>query len=396
MFTRRKITICREGWYYLVVLWFIIGGAMMRDINLLLVLAGMMLGPLLISWWLVVVTLRRLKVERKLPDAVSAGDLLVVEITGTNRRRRLDSWAVVVEDRILSEGQAAQGGEAARAKVMLPRIVPGQTVTAAYRGRLHRRGQYQFGPLRVSTRVPLGLLRATLSVAETAPLLVCPRLGRLSPRWAAVVQPDRIGSQRSKHRQGLLEGDYYGLRDWRSGDSRRWIHWRTSARRNQLSVRQFEQQRNQDMVLLLDAHHPDAGADGPLDDIEVAISFVATVIADQCRRGSSELLVGVAGQTIEIARGVSSMVMLQEVMQHLAAAEPSPQDRLPELLDRTLAQVKPGTRIVVISTRQTDLSDTERFSAVWDDPRKRATLGRIVCVNVNSTEFERYFQVESA
>ena len=43
------VAITREGWYYLGMFGFIVAGAIIRDINLLYIMAGMMLGPLLYS-----------------------------------------------------------------------------------------------------------------------------------------------------------------------------------------------------------------------------------------------------------------------------------------------------------------------------------------------------------
>ena len=76
---QRKTTLSLETWYYLVVMGFILAGALLREINLLIVLFGMMVGPLLYNWWAVVVTLRGLEVRRQTPPAICAGDLLVVE-----------------------------------------------------------------------------------------------------------------------------------------------------------------------------------------------------------------------------------------------------------------------------------------------------------------------------
>ena len=47
---RRQTTICREGWYYLVIVAVVFGGAVFKEVNLLLILAGMLLGPLLLNW----------------------------------------------------------------------------------------------------------------------------------------------------------------------------------------------------------------------------------------------------------------------------------------------------------------------------------------------------------
>ena len=47
---RRQTTICREGLYYLVITALVLGGAMLKEVNLLLILAGMLLGPMLLNW----------------------------------------------------------------------------------------------------------------------------------------------------------------------------------------------------------------------------------------------------------------------------------------------------------------------------------------------------------
>lgn len=80
MLKRRVVTICREGFYYLFVLAFIVGGAALRNVNLLFLLAGLMIGPLLLNWRTVVLALRQLDVERRLPKQVFAGQPFVVEV----------------------------------------------------------------------------------------------------------------------------------------------------------------------------------------------------------------------------------------------------------------------------------------------------------------------------
>ena len=157
---RNQITICREGWYYLVVLGFIVSGAVLREINLLVILAGMMFGPFIINWWIVTFTLRKIDVRRKLPEGICAGDLLVVDLQATNARRRLSSWAVVARETIRRDEDAR--GDTRSVAVMFPVIPAGDSVQVSYRGRLMQRGKYQFGPLRISTRFPLGLLRVPI------------------------------------------------------------------------------------------------------------------------------------------------------------------------------------------------------------------------------------------
>jgi uncharacterized protein (DUF58 family) len=392
VFGKNHISITLQGWYYLILLAFVLGGALLRDINLLVVIAGIMIGPVVLSALLATFTLRRLTLSRKLPEGISAGDLLVAEISLSNRRRRLGSWAVVVDDAI--QRIESTDREGATGRVLFPYVRANETVRVAYRGRLGRRGRYRFGPLRISTRFPFGLVARTVTAVELATVTVVPRLGQLTPLWHKSESWHHVGSQRSRHRQGLVEGEFHGLRDWRSGDSRSWIHWRTTAKRDQLTVRQFERHENQDLTVLVELWHPARPTEGEREIVELAVSFAATVVADQCRRGSSRLEVGTAGTDVRTVSGFASMVTLREVMELLATAESSSRDRLPALLDVALAESRPGTRLVVVSTRPTDLSDTDRFRSVWDDLQKRSTLGKFICLDASSDQFHKYFQLE--
>ena len=89
MFSGIRVSICREGWYYLFVVLFILGGAVMREVNLLVVLAGMMIGPMIFNWRFVRASVQRLSIERKHPTHVGAGEQVHVDVSLTNHRSRL-------------------------------------------------------------------------------------------------------------------------------------------------------------------------------------------------------------------------------------------------------------------------------------------------------------------
>jgi len=393
LFGKKRITICREGLYYLVVLSFIVVGAILREINLLVVVAGMMLAPLLINIRLAIATLHRLKVTRRIPANICAGDLLYVDVLASNARRWLASWAVIVEDRVEWEGEAGDGNQR-KVEVFVPHVGAGETKTMSYRGRLMRRGRYRFGPLRVSTRFPLGLVRRTITIDDEQSLVVFPRLGALKQAWYALLRAEQSGASMGRSRKGLHEGDFYGLRDWRAGDSRRWIHWRTSARRGALAVREFEQQHEQKLAILLDLWLPDESSAEQADRVELAISFAASVVADQCRRGGSQLWVGTAGESAEVIHGASSPSFLQEAMMHLALVRAASSPPLSELLSRGLSQLRGDGRLVVVSTRPLDLRGGGRFAELRKNPQALHALQQCLVIDAGSQQLGEYFVVE--
>ena len=91
---------CKEGWYYLIVLLLFFMGAVVREVNLLLLLASLLIGPLLLNWRLVILTMRDLKVRRTMPGAVGADEPWVVSIEVENNRRKLATRALVAEQTV--------------------------------------------------------------------------------------------------------------------------------------------------------------------------------------------------------------------------------------------------------------------------------------------------------
>jgi uncharacterized protein (DUF58 family) len=352
----------------------------------------MMLGPLLYNWRAVIVTTRGQKVRRRTPQAICAGDLMVVDLEVQNTRRFWSSWLLVADDAVRRAGDPPSV-RPRPASVLFSRIPPGATRRCAYQGRLALRGRYEFGPVRLSTRFPLGLVRRTIVLDDRSSLVVYPRIGRLTLGWTRRYGEAEHGSRRVTHRQGLIEGDYHGLRDYRAGDSRRWIHWRTSARRGELMIKQFEQQRNQDLCLLVDLWQPENPSPKDLASVELAVSFAATIVADRCRRAGSHLITGTAAETASLTKGPASHTLLQEVMHSLAVAEASPSSRLRELLAMALEEIRAGTSMVLVSTRPVDLEDP-RLASLWTDPRKKALSKRILTIDSSSPMLSAFFQAE--
>lgn len=392
---RGQTVLSREGLYYLALTVFIFAGGLIRDINLPMVLSGLMLGPLLFNWRAVKTMLRGLTVRRRLPQGIAAGDELTVGLEVTNSRRRGASWGLVIEDTIVLE---TPGRElpAATARAMVTRVAAGETRRAGYHGRLPRRGRYRFGPLRVTTRFPMGLARRTLRVEQQATLVVYPRLGRLTAQWARRAQQAADGSRAVERPQGMREGDYHGLRDFRAGDSRRWIHWRTSARRGELMVKQFEQQRNQDLLLVVELWQPERPDEQDLARVETAVSLAATLAADRCREKAGFVQLTLAAVEQAQIGGPASAALMRDSLERLALCAATSRDALPAALDAALNQIRPEARLVLVSTRPVDLSDAGRFAAIYRDPRKRGWLSRTLVLDVSSPKLGEWFEEEVA
>ena len=391
--TRRRggTRLCREGVYYVVMAAFVFAVALLGRVNLLMMLSAMMLGPFWFSWRLLVYTLRGLEVRRKMPRAVCAGDLLVVDVEVCNTRRRIGSWALVLEDRIEREGRAAYQTPICP-EVAVPYVPAGGTCGRIYRGRLPRRGCYVLGPMRIMSRFPFGFFHRTIVDDRTDSLIVYPRLGELTRRWLARRRQVFEGTQQRLQRSSRVSGDFYGVRPWRHGDGRRHIHWRSSARHGTLVVRQFQQQCTRDVAVLVDLWQPAEPSPEQLEHVEQAVSFAATVLADSFRQGAANLWLGTTADPSGALRGPASHALLDSAMATLAVAGAADDDRLPELLRHAASTIRPGMEIILVTTRRFDPADTARFALLARDPASGVLLGQIRPVETANGNLSLYYR----
>lgn len=349
---RRQLTLAPMGLFYLVVCGIAFAAALIREINVLMVLFSMLCALLALNLRFVLVTLRGLTPWRSAPARVSAGQPFEVDLRLASRQRHGGSWVVTVDDQL--QRVAPETGPPLTASVLFNHVAAGQTARTAYRATLSQRGRYRFGRLRVSTRFPLGLVRRSLWFEAADETLVLPRIGNLTRAWHRQQIRSGEGVRQAVHRQGVMQGEFHGLRDWRQGDSRRWIHWRTSARLGALYVRQFEQQEEQDVVLLVDPWLPAEPTAEDRQSVELAISFAATVAADLTRRGGARLTLGVGQLRYPLVRGPVSNPLLNEALETLAVAPATAQHCLPQLVQAAQDDLRRSNHVVLVSTRPID------------------------------------------
>ncbi len=395
--SRFRTRLCKEGAYQLVIMAFLLVAALIRQINLLLLIFSGLAVPLLWNLYFVRSSLKKLSFRRLAPEFCSAGDRIVIDIECTNERDRRNSWVVVATDilRLVNPDESRRliAARPIEASTVFSRIKPGETVRESYEGRLTQRGEYRLGPLQVSTRFPLGLIKRSFRYRLPQTIIVHPRLGKLTRAWRENSQRSFQGGISVAQQVGVVEAEFHGLREYRSGDSKNWIHWKTTARRGEPIVRQFEQQRNLDMVIVLDLWIPQYPRLQDLETVEIAVSFAATLLSTQAKRGLGNLVLATHHHEPKTLRGVASHGLVREALTDLALARCSREDHLPELLSKGVGQ--PAARqgeIVVISTRYNDLNDVERFADVGSSSMRDDWRRRVTYVNCARPEFSQLFE----
>ena len=383
MATRRRIT--REGGYYLLMLGAIFVWGILREANLLILAAGMLASPLVLNWWLCKSSLQGLELRRRIPRTVTAGTSLYVECVLRNGRRRHGSWGLTIQDRCVPEESEAWGGAVERRLFVLS-LPAGQQRQLRYRLRIDRRGRYELGPLRLVSRFPFGLFSCSRTDTGTTPLIVYPRLGTLSAFWRRRYDPRQQG-ERGAHRPGRAAGDFFAVREWQTGDSPRWIHWRRTARQGRLIVRQFERPGGAHFVLLVDLSDPDPGSRDRAD-FEQAISFAATLVTDFCRQPGLTLRVGLAGEELEWLVGGTSLALQMRILERLAVVAPLAGGCDAERLRQAMESLPEQAEVWLVRGGGGPLPQKEVAAA----PRSKRT-GRVQQIGPQDRLFQECFKV---
>lgn len=118
--------------------------------------------------------------------------------------------------------------------------------------RPHLRGIHRFGDLRVRVAGPLGLVARQRRFHGSQHVAVEPALAELSNtlRLAASERWQDLGVRRLRRRGGRTE--FESLRDYVHGDDPRRVDWKAFARRGKPMVRQYQEERGQELVILID------------------------------------------------------------------------------------------------------------------------------------------------
>lgn len=132
------------------------------------------------------------------------------------------------------------------------RLPPGDRGVLRYRFRALSRGAGSFAGVELFQRSPARLWRLRRFLCVLTPVKVFPDF-RTVQRYAILAVDDARGPSGIHKRRRRGEGqELLQLREYREGDSLRQIDWKATSRRDRVISRQYEDERNQQLVFLLD------------------------------------------------------------------------------------------------------------------------------------------------
>ncbi len=318
----RALRATRAGWCFIVIVFGVGFAALNTGNNLLYLVLALMLAFLVLSGLLSETSLRGLGIERRLPRELFARTPNRIVLRIHNPQRRVATFAISVEDRILGpDGPEAAG------RIFALRIPPQTRFERSYLFEPSGRGELAWLGVRVSTRFPFGLFVKSTEIDCPAAGLVYPWIERPGtiPPWTAGGRDEGAMPRLSRAGEQIV-----GLRELATGDAPGRIHWPRSLRAQQWLVGEREDETASEVEVRLRLRPGDSES-----RIEERISRAAGEIVRHFERG---LRVGLRTPLEQFAAGAGSRHR-RALLSHLArldvpqtSRQPTPEGSLAPML----------------------------------------------------------------
>lgn len=191
-----------------------------------------------------------------------------------------------------------------------------------------QRGRYEFGQVAARYLSKLGLVWRQTQLLEPLAVKVYPNMRRAR---AAALQALGARSLVSQQRKAVWRGegrDFESLRDYVRGDELRHLAWTATARRGKLMTRQYQIERDQNIIIALDAGRLMTARIGTESKLDAAVHAALALMTAAARTGDHAGLL-VFGRHVEKylppKRGVEQLDAALETLHDVAPAmiEPS-------------------------------------------------------------------------
>lgn len=241
-----------------------------------------------------------LSVSRQHSDNLALGVWSPVSVRIRHRFRR----AVPVElfDHFPTDSEADHPQQTAR-------LLPGNGVEFQYKVKINRRGNHHFGQLDLLLGSVMGFWQRRVFAGASTQV-------RVYPNFAAVSQYAMLAMEQQSSQLGIRlqqrrgEGmEFQQLREFRQGDSLRQIDWNASARQRKLISKEYQDEKDQQILFLVDCGRRMRSQDGTLSHLDHALNAMLLMSYAALKQGDAVGLMSFGGEErwLKPVKGVANI-----------------------------------------------------------------------------------------
>jgi uncharacterized protein (DUF58 family) len=280
------------------------------------------------------------------PQQLHDGERALVDLTLESTRK---VYRVRVEDRVHGLGSAT---------FVADRVSSGDTMAGRYEVLCRPRGVYRVGPSLVSVTDPLGFAEATANAGTVDRLVVYPKVEDLAGLPTGKGQDQTINTSRANFWHSGGE-DFFTLREYQQGDDLRRVHWPSSARRDELMIKQLEMPWQSRAFIVLD---PRVEPHSSGESFEQAVKGAASVLRHLFRSGYTPTIWAGNGNGTTVGNAEA----YGHAMEELATIAPRQSLDLRHLVSRLRRSGMAGGVLVMV-TGEADEADLAAFQLLSQD-----------------------------
>ncbi len=224
-----------------------------------------------------------------------------------------------------------------------------------------QRGQYQLGPMRLATSDPFGLFPFEKDLPQKGMLVVYPKTVEID--YFALPIGVLPGGDALRRRTLYVTTNAAGVRDYAPGDSFSRIHWRSTARRDRLIVKEFELDPLADIWIIPDTSifaHVAAEAIAPSQTLDPSIPLWMREHEYELPESTEEYTITVAASLAEYFLRYDRNVGLMAYAQSREVIQPDRGERQRNKILETLAVLRADGEMPIEQAMQAELHSFPR------------------------------------
>jgi uncharacterized protein (DUF58 family) len=376
---RSGVRITREGWLFGLFTLGVLASALHTGVNLVYLTFSVLASAFLLSCALTAIACAKAGAERSIPEEVVVGERFRVRLS----LRNASSWLPVYCLSVDSELPDGLWSEFRRHLVLHLRAR--HDVAFDFPAVARRRGLYDLSHYSFGTSFPFGFFEGKGEPERPAgPMLALPQLGTLKAPWYQRTTGGGTAVKRTLQPSHLE--DFYGIREYRPGDNPSWIHWKMTARHQKAMVREFGSYQQEKVLLALcptvsfEAGQPES------ENLEKAVSFLATLAQELCRSNTQTAFVAFSDR-LSCLPPSSGTAHFHKIWRELALVQPPQDEDYERFLRFPHLAFEDFDRVVLARPGR----ECPACSALCEEVRKAG--GILECFEADSEEFDRIFGV---
>lgn len=254
------------------------------------------------------------------------------------------------------------------------KLMPGKVATIFYEVTPSVRGDDQFGAIEQMFFSRLGLWHIIKKQEATKPVKVLPDFAQIM--GAGITNLERwmnlLGAKKMP-RKGLGQ-DFHQLREYRDEDTFRQIDWKATARKQSLVSREYQDERDQQIVFLLDCGRNMRAKDGDVSHFDCALNAMLLLTYTALRHGDSVGVLTFSNETPRFIRPGKGTAQLGHIVHGLYDVVPTTRTSdYAQAADVLLSQQR-RRALVIVLTNLSNEGEMELLSSLKHISRRHRLL----------------------